>query len=129
MDIFAIIFLLIVLLYPASLAATILKKKLGGLFKKVFKIINLAALALALILVFFWSFNKHPGNLTLEIIPFWTFNISAIIVFGLTATNKMEKVIYGIIFFWNLFLAGILIIPFCCAAHTPKDHATTVMRV
>ena len=112
MDIFAIIFFLIVLLYPASLAATILKKKLGGLFKKVFKIINLAALALALILVFLWSFNKHPGNLTLEIIPFWTFNISAIIVFGLTATNKMEKVIYGIIFFWNLFLAGILIIPF-----------------
>ena len=112
MDIFAIIFFLIVLLYPASLAATILKKKLGGLFKKVFKIINLAALALALILVFLWSFNKHPGNLTLEIIPFWTFNISAIIVFGLTATNKMEKVIYGIIFFWNLFLAVILIIPF-----------------
>ena len=48
----------------------------------------------------------------MEIIPFWTFVISAIIVFGLIATNKMEKVIYGIIFFWNLFLAGILIIPF-----------------
>ena len=112
MDTSTIIFFVVIFLYPASLAATILNKKLGGISKKVFKIINLVALILTIILVFLWSFNKHPCNLTMEIIPFWTFVISAIIVFGLTATNKMEKLFYGIIFYGNLFLAVILIIPF-----------------
>lgn len=112
MDISVIILLFIVLIYVASLIGTIRKKKLEGLFKKVFKIINLTALFLTLVLIILWSFNRHLSNLTIEIIPFWTFIISSIIIFGLSVTNKIEKIFYGTIFFGHLFLTVILIIPF-----------------
>lgn len=112
MDISVIIFFFIVLIYVASLVTAIRKKKFEGLFKTVFKIINLTALFLTLILIILWSFNRHLNNLTIEIIPFWTFIISSIILFGLTVTKKIEKIFYGIIFFGHLFLTVILIIPF-----------------
>lgn len=112
MEISAIVFFFIIFIYVASLVTMIFKKKLGGLFKKIFKIINLIVLILTLMLIIMWSFHRHLSNLTIEVIPFWTFIISSIIIFGLTTTNKMEKIFYGIIFFGHLFLTVILIIPF-----------------
>ena len=112
MDISVIIFFFIVLIYVASLVKAIRKKKFEGIFKKVFKIVNLSAFFLTLVLIILWSFNRHLSNLTIEIIPFWTFIISSIIIFGLTVTNKIEKIFYGIIFYGHLFLTVVLIIPF-----------------
>ena len=112
MSIPVIIFFFIILLYIASLIPAIRKNKFQGQFKKVFKIINLTALFLTIVLIILWSFNRHLANLTIEIIPFWTFIISSIILFGLTITSKIEKVFYGIIFYGHLFLTVILIIPF-----------------
>lgn len=112
MDISVIIFFFIVLIYVASLVTAIRKRKFEGIFKKVFKIVNLTAFFLTLVLITLWSFSRHLSNLTIEIIPFWTFIISSIIIFGLTVTNKIEKIFYGIIFYGHLFLTVILIIPF-----------------
>lgn len=112
MDILAIIFFIILIIYIASLVTLKLKKKLGSRYKKVFLITNLTALMLSLVLIILWSFNRHLVNLTIEILPFWTFIVSAILVFGLTVTNRIEKIFYGIIYFGNLFLLIILLIPF-----------------
>ncbi|WP_026905466.1 hypothetical protein [Pedobacter glucosidilyticus] len=112
MDISVIIFFFIILIYVASLVTAIRKKKFEGILKKVFKIVNLTAFFLTLVLIILWTFNRHLSNLTIEIIPFWTFIISSIIIFGLTVTNKIEKIFYGIIFYGHLFMTVILIIPF-----------------
>ena len=112
MDISAIIFFIILVIYVASFVTFKLKMKLGGLYKKVFIITNLTALMLSLVLIILWSFNRHLVNLTIEILPFWTFIVSAILVFGFTVTNRIEKIFYGIIYFGNLFLLIILLIPF-----------------
>jgi hypothetical protein len=112
MDIIVIIFFCIVLIYVASLVTAIREKKFEGIFKMVFKIINLTALFLALFLIILWSFDRHLSNLTIDITPFWTFIISSIILFGLTVTSRIEKIFYGIIFYGHLFLTVILIIPF-----------------
>jgi hypothetical protein len=108
----AIIFLLTITTYAASLAALVMEKKANGLFKKALRLGNWIALSLTLILITFWTFNLHLSALSLEIIPFWAFIFSAIALFGLTDLTKKEKAFYGFFFFGHLFLTVILIIPF-----------------
>ena len=59
-----------------------------------------------------WSFQRHLNNLTIELLPFWVFIISSISIYGLTEINKLEKVLFGAIFWGHLFLTAILIIPY-----------------
>lgn len=112
MSLSTLTFFFILFIYIASLVSIFIKKKFDGLFKKVFRVINWIALCLTLIFILLWSFDIHLSNLKLEIIPFWTFLISAIILFGLTKLDKSEKTIYGVFFYGHLFLTVILIIPF-----------------
>lgn len=100
------------LAYLASLLAELFQKKLEGVLKKAIKIINLSSLLVTFILFVFWIFNKHLSNLAIEIIPFWIFILSSMLIFGLTVTSRLEKVFYGIVFFGNLLMTIMLIIPF-----------------
>lgn len=100
------------LIFIAVWVMKVRKNKLNGKFKRVLKIINLIALILTMILISLWFFNWHLYNLTIEIIPFWIFIATSLMLFGLTDTSRTEKIIYGLIFYLHLFLTFVLVIPY-----------------
>lgn len=112
MDISVVIFFFILFIYVVSLVTALAKKKFNGLFKKIFRTINRTALGLTIILIILWFFDIHLSNLNIEIVPFWTFLISSIILYGLTKMTQGEKIFHGLFFFGHLFVIIILVIPF-----------------
>jgi hypothetical protein len=112
MDILDLVICIIILVYFASWVITFREKKFEGLFKKVWKIINLTAFFLTVGLILLWSFNIHLNILSVETIPFWLFIISSLILFGLTETRDIERTFYGLIFYGNLYLSLLMVIPF-----------------
>lgn len=107
-DIYLYVFIL--LLYVLSLISKISKKKFNQPIKKVFRITNYIAIIITCILFILWSFRIHVINLTVELLPFWIFISSSIILFGLTKTSRVEKIYYGIIFYAQLFFSAIIFI-------------------
>jgi len=107
-----IFFVVIILIYFFSWISKIKKTKIGEKGKKTLSFLNIISFCITIILIIMWAFQRHLTNLTIELIPFWVFIISSISIFGLTEINRLEKVLYGIIFWGHLFLTTILIIPY-----------------
>jgi hypothetical protein len=123
MNVSEIIFFFIIFIYVASIFAVFTKKNANEFFKKALRIINWIALIFTVAFIILWFCGIHLSELEIEIVPFWTFLISAIMLFGLTKLRKGERIFYGVFFFGHLFLTVILIIPFVGIGITTMVYA------
>ena len=107
----ALLYNIFIIISIATVSLLFVKKKLNQNVKRIISRINLVCLVFTCALVSLWTFNLHLWNLWIEVIPFWFFLITSVILYGCALLKKLEKIFYGLIYFTHLILLIILPVP------------------